>query len=353
MKPSYAIRIAATALMVVASAMVGTSVASAKEPPPTPAESIRCDDTLKTSFRPDALTTVLLVKPFTKGEPLSLTGTPDDDTPLAKSDLCLVKLLVGPGAPGPEDAPSTSPGIGIEVWLPTIRNWNGRIHVKGGGGWAGGPQTSATDVDLPRTAWYSAAETAGVEGAVSATTDTGHSFMPVGGSNAAGGNGSFALLPDGSTNQILWRDFASRGIHEMAIRTKELTTFFYGRPAAYSYWDGFSTGGRQGLMEAQANPADFDGILVGAPAINWSSFATADLYPQIVMERELGPDRPSVAQLSAVSQVAIAGCDNATGVHLGYITEPAECHYNPALDDGVLCADDGGHADQAWCVNRR
>src|SRR3954452_21320298 len=86
-----------------------------------------CDD-LKTEFHPDSLTTVLLVKAFKKNDPLTL-GTPTSTTPIAANDVCMVKLLVGPGNPGPVGAPSTSPGIGIELWLPSRDNWNHRIHV--------------------------------------------------------------------------------------------------------------------------------------------------------------------------------------------------------------------------------
>ena len=104
---------------------------------------LKCDDTLKSDFRPDSLTTVLLVKAFKKGD-AAHPHTPIANTPIAANDVCVVKLLVGPGNAGPAGAPSTSPGIGIEVWLPTPQNWNRRIHVAGGGGWAGGSQTSLT-----------------------------------------------------------------------------------------------------------------------------------------------------------------------------------------------------------------
>ena len=69
------------------------------------------------------------------------------------------------------------------------------------------------------------------------------------------------MKPDGTINRALWADFASRSIHEMAVKTKALANLYYGMPARYSYFDGFSTGGRQGMKEAQAHPADFDGIL--------------------------------------------------------------------------------------------
>lgn len=80
---------------------------------------------------------------------------------------------------------------------------------------------------------------------------------------------------------MLWRDFAERSLHEMALKTKALTKAYYGRDARYAYWNGFSTGGRQGMKEAQAHPEDFDGTLAGAPAMNWSKFQTSQLYMQL------------------------------------------------------------------------
>src|SRR3954452_4039531 len=83
-----------------------------------------CDD-LKTEFHPDSLTTVLLVKAYKKGETLALSGTPATPAPpVAANDVCMVKLLVGPGHSGPAGAPSTSPGIGIEIWVWSHLNWH-------------------------------------------------------------------------------------------------------------------------------------------------------------------------------------------------------------------------------------
>ena len=100
--------------------------------------ALTCDDSIKTGFKPDDQTTVLLVKAFAKGDPLVLSGSATAQTPKAANDMCLVKLNVGPGNPGPADAPSTSAGIGIEVWLPKPANWNKRFHAIGLGGWSGG-----------------------------------------------------------------------------------------------------------------------------------------------------------------------------------------------------------------------
>jgi feruloyl esterase len=250
-----------------------------------------------------------------------------------------VKLRVGPGNPGPADAPSTSAGIGIEVWLPAPASWNNRIHVKGGGGWAGSQETSLTQ--LVGTVQggegvLSVADVATGEGAVSATTDTGHT------SALEGGDASFAMKPDGTINTTLWKDFAERGIHEMAVKTKALTKAYYGRDAKYAYWDGGSTGGRQGLKEAQANPADFDGILAAYPAINWTKFITSELYPQIVFQRDLGGVNLTAGQQTAMSNAAIEACGTVGGVKLGYIPDPLQCTYDPRKDAARLCAGQAG-----------
>src|SRR6476660_8650557 len=291
---------------------------------------LKCDDSLKNDFHPDSLTSVLLVKAFKQGDALTL-GTPGPTTPIAAADVCMVKLLVGPGNPGPAGAPSTSPGIGIEIWLPARENWNQRIHVAGGGGWAGGNQTNVT---LLAGAGGAGGTTpapsfiATVEGAVSATTDTGHSGP---------GGGSFAMNPDGSINTVLWNDFAQRGIHEMTVKTKQITKAYYGKSAKYSYWDGFSTGGRQGHKLAQLHPDDFDGILAGAPAFNWTRFITAELYPQIAYQRDLGGVPLTAGQLNLLGNAAINACDVVNGVHMGYIPDPSQCRYDPTLDAAVLC----------------
>ncbi|HZR11549.1 MAG TPA: tannase/feruloyl esterase family alpha/beta hydrolase [Myxococcales bacterium] len=282
------------------------------------------------------------MKAFKEGDPLTLT-TPTSSTPVAANDVCAVKLLVGPGNTGPAGAPSTSAGIGIEIWLPARENWNRRIHVAGGGGWAGGNQTSLTVLAGAGGAGSttpSPSFIATVEGAVSANTDTGHT----------GGSGAFAMNPDGSINTVLWNDFAQRGIHEMAVKTKQITRAYYGKDAKYAYWDGFSTGGRQGHKLAQLHPDDFDGILAGAPAFNWTRFITNELNPQIVYQRDLGGVPLTAGQLNMLGNAAINACDVVNGQHLGYIPDPSECRYDPTQDMSVVCAANGGSNTTATCV---
>jgi hypothetical protein len=321
---------------------MGLLTSFAAVPAASIAGALPCDDSLKSQFANDPDTTVTLIRFFKKGDNLSLDGTPAKKT--AARDLCMVKLNVGPGNPGPAGAPSTSRGIGIEIWLPTP--WSGRVHVIGGGGFAGNADISSLTQLGTAGSLTQAYETAGAEGSVSAVTDTGHVAQ------GRDGTGAFAMLPDGGINRALWTDFAGRGIHETAVKTKALAAIYYGSAAQYSYFDGCSTGGRQGHMEAQRYPEEFDGILVGDAALNWTHFIPAELYPQIVMQRDLGGAVLTAAQLDLVSSSAVSACDtDLNGQHAGYISDPAACRYDPAKDRTVLCKANGGSNETAACVS--
>ncbi|MES2942279.1 MAG: tannase/feruloyl esterase family alpha/beta hydrolase [Pseudomonadota bacterium] len=293
------------------------------------AANLSCDDSMKSAFKPDANTTVQLVKAFKKGEQMLLSGTATATTPVAANDMCLVKLLVGPGHPGPASAPSTTAGIGIEVWLPGKALWNNRIHLLGGAGMAGGVQSTLTA--FAAGAGINPWDVAGSEGAVSATTDTGH----------VAGNPQFLMKSDGTINTVGWNEFSERGIHEMTLKAKALAQAYYGAAARYTYWHGGSTGGRQGMKQAQAYPADFDGIIATSPAINWSRMTSSILYGQIVTQRDLGGVGMTTAQVNAVSTAALNACDLVNGQHLGFILDTSQCKYDPALDASVLCAPAG------------
>lgn len=302
--------------------------------------ALTCDDSLKSAFKPDDQTSVLLVQQFKSGDPLPNAAAGGATT--AAADLCLVKLLVGPGNPGPAGAPSTSAGIGIEVWLPAKAAWNGRLHALGSGGWAGTDETVLNKISIAGANDRRGAPTiAASEGAVTATSDTGHT----------GGvfSGSFAMNPDGTVNQTLWADFAHRGIHEQVAKAKALATAYYGSAPKHTYWDGGSTGGRQALKQAQLYPGDFDGIIAGFPALHWTRLATGILYPQIVMQRDLGTNL-TADQLNLASNAAINACDVVGGQHLGFILDPSSCRYDPTADASVLCAASGGTNNTAACL---
>ena len=199
--------------------------------------------------------------------------------------------------------PPSGDTVNIDIWMP-VNGWNGRFQGVGGGGYVGGfPQALAGPVS---------------NGYAAGSTDTGH----------VGGSGGFALDADGKLNWQLIRDFAYLGIHDMTVVGKKITTAFYGQAPHYSYWNGCSTGGRQGLSEAQRYPDDYDGILSAAPAINWSQFIPAELWPELVMLRE-GNFLPQ-CKFNAFQAGAIAACD-AVGdeVQDGVIGDPSRCDFDP------------------------
>jgi hypothetical protein len=308
-----------------------------------------CDAGLAAALRFDPDASVLLTRAFKAGEPVALANSPANP-PTAPVDMCLVKLLVGPGSPGTEGAPSTSKGIGIEVWLPAVQRWNGVIRAIGSGGWAGGTHADVTRIG--RTGGADPIQLGAVaKGYAISSSDHGHAGNLAITTNR---DASFAMREDGTINTALWHDFAERSMHEMAVKTKAVVRVYYGRRHDRAYWDGFSTGGRQGYKLAQRYPNDFDGILAGAPAFNWTRFITAELYPQVVMLRELGgPIAP--AKLNAVSAAANAACG---GAALGFQVDPFSCRYDPASDPGALCAGVAGqggavgtNADATRCVS--
>ena len=306
-----------------------------------PANSLTCDDSIRTAFRPDIYTTVTLVHLFRQGDVLTLSGT---EGPIASNDTCLVKLNVGPGNPGPDDAPSTSPGIGIEVWLP-ISTWNGRIRSVMDGGWAGSPDVSSlTSLRSDVGVW------ATERGYASSITDSGHSSRP------GVTTGSFSLNPDRSINTTLLTDLSTRSLHEMAVKTKALANLFYGMAASHSYFAGCSSSGRAGYSLAQNHPTDFNGILVEDPSINQTQFFVALVWPSFVTERDLGGVPLTVDQANLVSVAALNVCSTAlNGQYDGFYSNLSDlvgCAYDPSMDPLVLCIPDGGTNPTPACLHR-
>jgi Tannase and feruloyl esterase len=198
--------------------------------------------------------------------------------------------------------PPAGDRIKIFIGLP-LTGWNGRFEGVGGGGFSGG---SATGVAAPVGQGYAAG-----------STDTGHE----------GGSGSFALDSTGHLNWLLIRDNAYLGVHEMTVTGKALVAAFYGSPASHAYWNGCSTGGRQGLSEAQRYPTDYDGILSGAPAINWTRLHMEQMWGTVTMLAAKHPVEQ--CKFAAAQAAAVAACDEADGVKDGVIENPRACTYDP------------------------
>ncbi|HKS21783.1 MAG TPA: tannase/feruloyl esterase family alpha/beta hydrolase [Thermoanaerobaculia bacterium] len=138
--------------------------------------------------------------------------------------------------------PSPDSHIEVEVWLPAS-GWNGKYLGVGNGGFGGSFN-------------YFRLGDAINNGYAVASTDTGHKGSDRDSQWAAG-------HPEKQT------DFDYRSIHEMTVMAKSLIRAFYGKPPEHSYFHSCSNGGRQALMEAQRYPADYDGVMAGAPALHW------------------------------------------------------------------------------------
>ena len=113
----------------------------------------------------------------------------------------------------------------------------------------------------------------------------------------------------------------------MTVTGKALTQAMYGVAPRYSYFNGCSTGGRQGLMEVQRYPQDYDGIVAGAPAINWTRFIPQELWGTVLMNAAENPIPQ--CKLAAATSAAIAACDSIDGVKDGVIEDPKRCAYDP------------------------
>lgn len=261
----------------------------------------------------------------------SLSSLKLPDTTITSAQPVAVGQFVPPGAIAPPAAvknlpafcrvqatikPAPDSDIKIEVWLP-LTGWNGKYRGQGNGGFAG-------SIDYPGLA------TALFGGYATASTDTGHAGTPV--------DASWAL---GHPDKIV--DFGWRAIHEMTVKAKAIIQAFYGDAPKHSYFLGCSNGGRQGLMEAQRFPEDYDGILAGAPANYWTKVFATFIFDiqatQATADSYIGADK-----IPVIAQAVVAACDADDGVKDGVLNDPRACRFDPA----VLLCKQGGTAD---CLN--
>ncbi len=201
-------------------------------------------------------------------------------------------------------APSNDSDIKIEVWLP-VSNWNGKFQAVGNGGWSGSIVYASLGRQVAR-------------GYATASTDTGHS----------GGTGQFAL---GHPEKLV--DFGYRAVHEMTVKAKAIVAAFYGQGPKYSYWNGCSSGGKQGLKEAQKFPNDFDGIIAGAPANYWTHLMTGELWIAQAVHKNPASFIPP-AKFPVIHRAALEACDALDGAKDGIIEDPTRCHFDPNI---LLC----------------
>jgi len=215
---------------------------------------------------------------------------------------CQVNILYGE---------NPSQNINIRVGLPLNEldggtggvqgAWNGRTQGIGGGGCSG-----SLNVGGPVNAGY-----------VGSGNDTGH----------AGGDCTPGVNQDGTYNLQFINDFIRNGMKQQVLFSKAVAKTYYAMKPAYNYWNGCSTGGRQGYVLAQELGTELDGILANAPAIYWTRFQTAQMWGQLVMRDAFGGAIPA-ARLNQATTSAIAACDAADGVPDGVIDDPRTCRFS-------------------------
>jgi feruloyl esterase len=211
--------------------------------------------------------------------------------------------------------PSSDSDIKIEVWLPAA-GWNGKFEGVGNGGWSGAIAYTAMAAQLAR-------------GYATASTDTGHAGSVV--------DGSFAL---GHPEKLI--DFAYRAVHEMTLDAKAIVAAYYGNAPRLAYWNGCSSGGKQGLKEAQKFPADYDGIVAGAPANYWTHLMVGSMWIAQASLKDPASLIPS-SKYGLVHKAVIDACDAADGVKDGVLENPLACHFDPKT---LQCAGE----DQPNCL---
>lgn len=199
----------------------------------------------------------------------------------------------------------TAPAIRFEVWLPASE-WNGKFMGVGNG---------ATGGRIAHTAMATALR----RGYAVASTDTGHE------------NRSMFDVSWARGRQDLLSDFGYRSVHLMTEHAKRIVAVFYETASRYSYFVGCSKGGQQGLMEAQRYPRDYDGIIAGAPAHDWTRFyGGGHLWYALVTQKDPESYIPPY-KIALIANAVNAACDANDGVEDGVLEDPRRCRFDPEV----------------------
>jgi hypothetical protein len=200
------------------------------------------------------------------------------------------------------------PEAGFAIKLPTV--WNDRFQMVGNGGTAGTISLGPMDNALRK-------------GFAAASTDTGHDAKKE-------VLATFAYVtPENPNGHRKFLDFAYLAVHETAVLSKQVIEAYYGRGPRYSYWVGCSTGGRQGLQEAQRYPEDFDGLVVGAPGLYNSGNSMRRIW---IGQSQAGAGAIPAEKLPLLTRAIYDKCDALDGLKDGLIDDPRRCKFDPASD---------------------
>ncbi|MGH2893232.1 MAG: tannase/feruloyl esterase family alpha/beta hydrolase, partial [Solirubrobacteraceae bacterium] len=203
-----------------------------------------------------------------------------------------------------------APQTHFEMYLPT-KSWQGRYLQNGCGGYCG---------TVTRQSFPSCDATLGGDFAM-ATDDEGHTS-----SGGLGGGGLFAF-----NSQKLRKVYGYESEQSLYLVARTLITTFYGREPNYSYYDGCSDGGREAMEMAERYPGDFNGIVAGAPEIiagplnaehqTWDVKVNTDANGNAILTDN---------KLPALHAAVIAACGHDDGTNDGIVTDPQNCHFDPA-----------------------
>jgi feruloyl esterase len=254
---------------------------------PAPAGAASCESLTSLTL---PHTTITLATPIAAGEFTTRGPMPPGANFKDMRAFCRVAATL---------APSKDSDIKIEVWMPAS-GWNGKFQAVGNGGWSG-------------AIVYPSLARALAHGYATASTDTGHS----------GGSGSFAL---GHPEKLV--DFGYRAVHEMTVQAKAIIAAYYGDSPKFSYWNGCSSGGKQGLKEAQRFPSDYDGIIAGAPANYWTHLMMGTLWITQAAHKDEASFIPA-SKYPIIHKAVLEACDALDGVKDGVLEDPRKCHFDP------------------------
>ena len=206
--------------------------------------------------------------------------------------------------------PTSDSDIKFEVWMP-VHEWTGRYYQIGNGGFAG-------------ELYYAAMRSQLLLGNAVAATDTGHQDSPF--------SAQWAL---GHPEKVI--DYGYRSLKITSDKARQLIQAFYGALPQYAYYLGCSGGGRQALVAAQRFPKDWDGIIAGAPPIDFTALLTSFANTQHVLSSHGSRSYISPDKLPAIQRAALLTCNDRANVVNDIATNPQYCLLEP---DTLSCKGD-------------
>jgi hypothetical protein len=263
--------------------------------------------------------TVLSVQAQTRSDFTSISGTPLQPA-ISNLTFCQVQVYLTHSSQEHVNGGNaiTKDRVLVEVWLPIDQSdWNGRLQATGGAGFAVGMFGAHLGAAV-RDGWAAVSTDGGHDAAL---TKVGDGSWILSTSDIEGAKADVS-----STPQIRWdllHNFASRSAVDQILIGKSITEQYFGKKPHHSYWNGCSTGGRQGYAIAQKEPGLLDGILAVAPAISFVSIVMGALWPPVAMN--IAKTYLSNCELEYFRFRAIEECEKAIGVKIGILDNPSAC----------------------------